>query len=131
MTRQLSFLLRRVDLDLHPPILLRMIFKSPPWVPKLPPLPDSIPVSEFILNEKYGRRSLKDSRDPYTCGLTGKSYSTEQIRARRDDLAKSLREELGWQVSSGSAYEKVGVIFCLNTVSLEASKSHLVAKLII
>lgn len=93
-----------------------MVFRSPSWVPKLPQPPDSIPVSEFILNEKYGRRSISDSRDPYTCGLSGKSFTTTQVRDRRDDLANGLRDDLGWQVNQGSEFEKVGAIFCLNTV---------------
>lgn len=93
-----------------------MVFKSPTWVSELPPPPDSIPISEFILNAKYGRRNLSESRDPYRCGITGKSYSTAQVRERRDNLAKGLAKELGWQVTSGSEYEKVATIFCLNTV---------------
>jgi len=95
-----------------------MVFKSPNWVPSLPAPPDSIPVSEFVLNEKYGRRSLSDSRDTYTCGISGKSHSVSQVRRRRDNLAKSLRQELGWEVNSGSEYDKVATIFCPNTVSL-------------
>jgi hypothetical protein len=93
-----------------------MIFKSPSWVPKLAPPPDSIPISDFILNEKYGRRSIEESRDPYTCGITRKSYSITQVRSRQDDLAKVLEEELGWKINEGNELDKVGVIFCLNTV---------------
>lgn len=93
-----------------------MVFTPPSWVPTLPLIPDSIPISEFILNETHGRRSLDDSHDPYTCGLSGKSYTTTQVRERRDDLAKGLAEELGWHVNRGSEFDKVAAIFCLNTV---------------
>ena len=93
-----------------------MIFKAPSWVPELPQPPDSIPISEFILSEKHGRRAIRESRIPYKCGLSGKSYTIPQIRRRRDDLAKALSEELTWQVNGGSEYDKVGAIFCLNTV---------------
>jgi ribosome assembly protein SQT1 len=99
-----------------------MVFKSPSWVPKLPDPPNSIPVSEFVLGEDYGRRSISDSRDPYICGLSGKSFTTVEVRGRRDDLAKGLREDLGWQVNQGSEFDKVGVIFCFNTVCM-AQKS--------
>ncbi|KAH7395527.1 4-coumarate-CoA ligase, variant, partial [Cadophora sp. MPI-SDFR-AT-0126] len=95
-----------------------MVFVPPAWVPNLPPIPDSIPISNFILNEKYGRRSLRCSRQPYTCGLTGNEFTTAQIRQRRDDLAKALGEELGWRVNEGTEFDKVAAIFCLNTIDL-------------
>lgn len=39
-----------------------------------------------------------------------------QVEERRDDLAKGLREDLGWQVNRGTEFDKVAAIFCLNTV---------------
>lgn len=93
-----------------------MVFKPASWVPEFVPPPDSIPVSEYVLDERYGRRSLGTSRDPYICGISGRSYTTNQLRMRRDNLAKGLGKELGWQVGSGSEYDKVATIFCINTV---------------
>ena len=94
-----------------------MVFKPPKWVPQLPAPPDSIPVSEFVLNEKYGRRALNDSRDAFTCGISGKSHSVSILRTRRDNLAKALSVELGWKMNSGTEYDKVATIFCPNNVS--------------
>jgi hypothetical protein len=109
-----NFVVRRVSNSI-------MVFKSPSWVPLLPQPPDSIPISEFILDEKFGRRPISSSRDPYTCGLSGKTFSTTQIRDRIDGLAKALKEDLGWEVNGGNEFEKAGAIFCLNTVCAKIS----------
>jgi hypothetical protein len=93
-----------------------MVFKPSEWLPEQIKT-DSIPISEFVLNEKYGRRLLADSRDPYTCGISGKSYNVAQVRSLRDNLAKALSKELGWEVNVGNEYDKVAAIYCFNTVS--------------
>jgi ribosome assembly protein SQT1 len=93
-----------------------MVFTSPSWVPELPAPPDSIPISELIFNEKYGRRAFSNSRDPFTCGLSGKSYTLTQVQYRCNNLAKALSKELQWRVNDGGEYSKVAGIFCLNTV---------------
>lgn len=94
-----------------------MVFYPPAWVPKLPfDPPDSIPISEFMLNEKYGRHPLSKSKPPFTCGLTGKEYSALEVRERVDKLARALSKELSWNPNQGTEWDKVAGIFSVNTV---------------
>jgi hypothetical protein len=78
--------------------------------------PDTVPVSEFMLNDKYGRVPLKRSRDPFTCGLTGKTYTAQEMADRVEHLAKALSKEFGWSPNQGTEWDKVIGIFALNTV---------------
>jgi hypothetical protein len=84
--------------------------------------PDSIPIAEFMRNEKYGRHPLAKSRNPFTCGLTGRTYSAAEFFHRSEALAKSLSERMSWNPNEGTAWDKVIGIFSLNTVS---TPSHL------
>jgi len=94
-----------------------MVFTSPSWVSKLPcDPPDSIPISEFMFNEQYGRQPLKDSKPPFTCGLTGKEYSALEVQGRLEYLARALSKELGWQPNAGTEWDKVVGVFTVNTV---------------
>ena len=96
-----------------------MVFLPPNWVPELPfDPPDSIPLSEFMLNEQYGRYPLHQSRQPFTCGLTGCGYSALEVRDRVDKLARALSKELGWKPTEGTEWDKVIGIFSLNTVGI-------------
>ena len=99
-----------------------MVFTPPTWTEKLPPIPDNIPISEFVTNEAYGRHPLRHSRDPFTCGLTGKSYSASQVVDRVDHLSRGLAKELGWEPNKGSEWDKVLGIFSLNTVSCRTNE---------
>ncbi|KAL6718823.1 hypothetical protein ACLMJK_003057 [Lecanora helva] len=94
-----------------------MVFTPPSWVPELPfDPPDSIPISEFMLNEKYGRHSLHHARPPFTCGLSGAEYSALEVRDRVENLAKALSKELGWEPNSGTEWDKVVGVFSVNTI---------------
>ena len=93
-----------------------MVFLPPKESGQLDPIPDSIPISEFMLNEKYGRVRHASSRDPYTCGITGKSYSSQEVANRVDSLARSLSKEFGWAPNEGSEWDKTLAVFALNTV---------------
>ena len=95
-----------------------MVFTPPDWVPKLPfDPPDSIPVCDFLLDERYGRTPLADSRNPFTCGLTGKTYSMAEVKQRVDYLARGLSKELGWKPNEGGEWDKVIGVFSANAVS--------------
>ena len=95
-----------------------MVFYPPSWVPDLPfDPPDSIPISDFMLNEAYGRRAIGASRPPFTCGITGLEYSAYEVRERVDKLARGLSTELGWTPNEGSEWDKVVGVFTVNTVS--------------
>ncbi|TVY37545.1 Acyl-CoA ligase, partial [Lachnellula subtilissima] len=111
-----------------------MVFTPPSWVPKLqgaytcPKVqemmltsdnldpPDSIPISEFMLDEKHGRWPLKSSRNPFTCGISGRTYTAAEQVDRVELLARSLSKVLGWQPNKGTEWDKVVAIFALNTV---------------
>ncbi|KAL8687538.1 MAG: hypothetical protein Q9218_006320 [Villophora microphyllina] len=94
-----------------------MVFTSPAWVPEMPfDPPDSIPICDFMLNEQYGRRPLKHSRPPFTCGLTGVEYSALEVKERVDKLARALSKELGWQPNKGTEWDKVAGVFSVNTI---------------
>lgn len=96
-----------------------MVFSAPASIPglSLDP-PDNIPISEFMLNEKYGRHPFAQSRQPFTCGIAGGGYSALEVRDRVENLAKALTKELAWDPSSGSEWDKVIAIFSLNTVRI-------------
>lgn len=94
-----------------------MVFTAPSWVPELQYDPsDSVPLCDFMLDEKYGRRALNDSRPPFTCGLTGIEYSVTEVKHRVDKLARALSKELGWQPNKGTEWDKVAGVFSVNTI---------------
>lgn len=95
-----------------------MVFTAPQWVSKLPfDPPDSIPICDFVFDEKYGRQSLNKALDPFLCGITTKSYSAVEVRDRVELLARGLAKETGWNPNKGSEWDKVVGIFAVNTVS--------------
>ena len=78
--------------------------------------PDSIPISEFILDERWGRHPLHHSHPPFTCGLTGAEYSMVEVRDRVNALARGLSKELGWKPNRGTEWDKIIGVFSVNTV---------------
>ncbi|OJJ04283.1 hypothetical protein ASPVEDRAFT_85686 [Aspergillus versicolor CBS 583.65] len=93
-----------------------MVFKPAAVAGTLPPIPDNIPISEFMLTEGNGRYSLPKARHPFTCGLTGKTYSTLEVKERVDYLSRALAKLLGWQPNSGTEWDKTLCVFSLNTI---------------
>lgn len=94
-----------------------MPFYSPPWVPKLPfDPPDSISIEKFMFDENYDRHPLGYSRPPFTCGVSGKSYSALEVKDRIDFLARGLSGELGFQPNKGTEWDKVIGVFSVNTI---------------
>lgn len=94
-----------------------MVFTSPAWVPKLPfSPPDSVPICDFMLEEHFGRNPLGYSKNPFTCGLTGKTYSSLEVRERVDYLARGLAKELDFHPNKGSEWDKVIGVFSVNTL---------------
>ena len=78
--------------------------------------PDSVPVSQFMLDDNYGRYPLEKSRNPFTCGISGRTYSPVEMAVRVEHLARALAKEFGWQPNKGTEWDKVVGIFALNTV---------------
>ncbi|RVX69135.1 hypothetical protein B0A52_06849 [Exophiala mesophila] len=95
-----------------------MVFLPEKWLPELSEIPDTVPIHEFMLDEKHGRRPYSQSWDTYTCGLTGRSISATQQRDDVAKLARGLGKELGWKVNQGSEYDKVVGVFALNTIDI-------------
>lgn len=96
-----------------------MVFTPPTWVPQLPfEPPNSVTISDFLLNdESYGRHPPALSKAPFTCGVTGKSYSVLEVRERVESLARALADILNWTPNEGSEWDKVIAVFSLNSVS--------------
>lgn len=81
-----------------------------------PDPPDNITLEEFIQSEKHGRAATSVSKNPFTCGLSGRTYSVQEMRQRVDYLSRALAKELGISANSGTEWDKVLGIFALNTV---------------
>ena len=78
--------------------------------------PDSVSIEEFMRDEKYGRCPVAKSRNPFTCGLTGRTYPVAEFFRRSDFLARALGKRMGWMPNEGTAWDKVMGVFSLNTV---------------
>ncbi|ERS99509.1 uncharacterized protein SPSK_03166 [Sporothrix schenckii 1099-18] len=99
-----------------------MVFHPPAWVPQLPiDPPDSVTIEQFMTDESFGRRSFSKSRHPFTCGLTGKSYSWAEMTQRVDFLARAVGKRLGWQPAEGPPWDKVIAVFSLNAIDYMAA----------
>lgn len=81
-------------------------------------VPDSITLEEFMNTEKYGRRPFSKSHNPYTCGLTGKTYTAAQVKERVGLLSRAIAKRTGWQPNVGTPWDKVVVVYSVNTVSV-------------
>jgi hypothetical protein len=73
-----------------------------------------------MLDDAYGRHPLKYSRNPFTCGISGRTYTALEMVERTDRLARALSKEIGWQPNQGTEWDKVAGIFALNTVGKAA-----------
>ncbi|EWC44533.1 hypothetical protein DRE_06705 [Drechslerella stenobrocha 248] len=100
-----------------------VVYEAPSWVPKLPDRPDNIPVGDFVLDPAYGRANPKTSNPPYVCGITGKSYSVNEVAARVNYAARAIKRVLnvndinkGGQQTGFSEWEKVVGIFSVNCI---------------
>lgn len=69
-------------------------------------------------SEVHGRRKIAKSRNPFTCGITGRTFTTVEAHRRSDNVAKALSKVMGWQPNVDSPWDKVVGVFSFNTVSL-------------
>jgi hypothetical protein len=86
-----------------------------------------VTIGEFMFNERFGRCPLSRSRNPFTCGITGKTYSSAEVSQRTDFIARALAKVTGWQPNEGTCWEKVIGVYSFNTVSettRQVSASH-------
>lgn len=72
-------------------------------------------------NEAYGRYPISQSRNPFTCGITGKTYTTVEAFQRRELLARALAKIMGWTPNDLTPWEKVVGVFSFNHVSAQWS----------
>lgn len=94
-----------------------MPFSSPSWVPSLPyDPPDSIPINEFILDDAYRASPIAQSHNPFTCGITGRTYSALHVSQRVTHLSRALSQELDFQPNRGCDLDKVIGLFCVNSI---------------
>ncbi|KAJ5626753.1 Acyl-CoA ligase inpC [Penicillium herquei] len=93
-----------------------MVFRPHAHFGELGHVPDDLPVCEFMLNEKYGRLPHNQSLDPFTCGITGQTYSSQQIADRTDQIARGLAKEFGWAPNRGTEWDKSLAVFSVNTI---------------
>lgn len=80
-------------------------------------------------NELYGRRPLAKSRNPFTCGLTGKTFSVTESHKRTDYIARALGKIMGWEPNADLPWDKVVAVFSFNTVSLGTTKMARIVEL--
>ena len=73
-------------------------------------------IGEFMNSDAYGRFPLSKSRNPFTCGLTGKTFTTKESHERSEQLAKALSKIMGWAPNHDSPWDKVIGLFSVNTV---------------
>ncbi|KPM44528.1 hypothetical protein AK830_g2007 [Neonectria ditissima] len=95
-----------------------MVFVAPGWAQRLLPqsIPDDVTIEEFMYNERHGRKPLASSRNPFTCGITGRTYSTAEVQQRVDFVARALEARAGWAAKEGTEWDKVACIYSLNTI---------------
>ncbi|KAK8070952.1 hypothetical protein PG997_011155 [Apiospora hydei] len=94
-----------------------MIFHPPSWVPKLPFDPPSTTlIGEFWSDERYGRQPIASSRSPFICGVTGKTFTTSEMRERYELLARSLSKHMSWRVNEDTPWDKVVCVHSLNSI---------------
>lgn len=72
----------------------------------------------------YGRYPVAKSRNPFTCGLTGKTFSHAQWNERRESLARAVGKRLGWLPNEETEWDKVACMFSFNTVRTVPAPLH-------
>jgi hypothetical protein len=67
-------------------------------------------------SETCGRRPIAKSRNLFTCGLTGKTYTVAESHQRTDLIARALSKVMGWEPNTDLPWDKVVAVFSVNTV---------------
>ncbi|CCT69828.1 probable phenylacetyl-CoA ligase [Fusarium fujikuroi] len=93
-----------------------MVFYPPPSVSLPFEPPESITIPDFIFSDKHARKPIAQSRNPFTCGISGKTYTTEEVIQREKLLARALAKRLGYDVHDGTEWDRVVALFSVNTI---------------
>lgn len=64
---------------------------------------------------------IASSHRPFTCGVTGATYTHHEFFDRCERLARTLASDHGWPQDAQTPWDKVACIFSLNTVSCIAA----------
>jgi hypothetical protein len=92
----------------------------PRFIPKLiqdvVDVPDTVPLPDFVLDNKYRLVPHEKAKNPFTCGISGSTYTSLEAKDRAGWLARALHQELGFEVNQGKEWDKVIGIYALNTV---------------
>lgn len=75
-----------------------------------------MPIPEFIFKEDGIRKPLSRSKNPFTCGITGKTYTTAEVIERQKLLARALAKRLGYDIREGTEWDRVVALYSVNTV---------------
>lgn len=102
-----------------------MYLTSPDHIPKLPDVPGTLAIHDFLFQDDHGRHPTETSKPPFMCAITGRSFSVLEVKERIEFLASALSVQLGWQVNEGAEMDKAVGIFSLNTVAITASSQLL------
>lgn len=94
-----------------------MPFYAPSWVPELPPVPDTVSIADFMLEDEYRPVPMARTRNFFTCGISGKTFTPAEVKERVYLLARGLGKEFGWSPNQRSEWDKVVGVFSVNTVS--------------
>lgn len=78
--------------------------------------PDSIAIPEFVFGEDGVRRPHSKSKNPFTCGISGKTYTTAEVIERQKLLARALAKRLGYDIREGTEWDRVVALYSVNTV---------------
>ena len=69
--------------------------------------------------------SLERAKNPFTCGISGRTYTAVQQKERVDILKRSLAKDLGFEVNKGTEWDKVVGVYAFNTVrSALSARAH-------
>lgn len=74
-----------------------------------------------MYDERYGRFGTSKARNPYTCGVTGKTYTSRQVPERIDLLARAIAKRLGFSPNEGTEWDRVVAVYSVNTVRMAFS----------
>ncbi|KAK5684589.1 hypothetical protein LTS10_004461 [Elasticomyces elasticus] len=67
-------------------------------------------------NESLRQVPLSRSRNPFTCGLTGTTYTHAELFARSESLARALADIHQWSPNEDTSWDKVVCIYSLNSI---------------
>ncbi|KAF5531816.1 phenylacetyl ligase [Fusarium phyllophilum] len=103
-----------------------MVFTSPAWVPQLPYEPPDDITLESFLQESW--RFGSADHIVLSCGVSGTSYTAQQLMDRTDQISAGLASQLQWKTEANKACPIVVGVYAPNSIDF-LSVSHAVHRL--